>query len=130
MNISTIVNTKENPVNVVSTKRQNVIKKVRGLSLVANDNRYFLMDCDVSEYLFVYAVVMTEESHHFELEMFPTFLDKTDIVQKFPSTTIIDTTDVSARTDWIETYSDVIRMNIINDDTNSHTYDITIFGVR
>ena len=130
MNISTIVNTKENPVNVVSTKRQTVIKKFRGLSLAANDNSYFLMDCDVSEYLYVYVVVMTEESHHFELEMYPFYRDKTDIVKKFPYTTIIDTNAVSARTDWIETYSDVIHMNIINDDTNSHTYDITIFGVR
>ena len=130
MQMANIINTKENPVNVANVKRQNIISKIRGKTINGNDTSYIVVSADVSDYLFIYAVIQTDSSHSFALDMYPIYSDKTENVKNFPYTRIIENTGTTARTDWIETYSDSIHLELSNFSDTSHVYDVTIFGVR
>ena len=130
MEISTIVNTDANPVKVSSVKRQDTILKVRNKNINGNDTSYVGVKVDVSNYLFVYAVISTDASHNFKLYMYPKHADKTPAVSSYGYETIIDYTGTTARTDWLETYAPTINLELENNDSASHVYDVTVYGVR
>lgn len=133
MNISYNSNPSDNPVNARNPKHLHTVKTALPVTVAASGvNTSAFWEVDVSAYAFLIIVVRTETAHAHRVAIGWNHDNGSSLGAMAPEVNIFTSSQLrDGESDWIPNKGEKCFLTIRNDDTSeSHTYDVILYGVN
>lgn len=115
-------------------KRNIVIASVSGVTVKAGASTEIIAALDIGKYPIQYVTSFADTSHDYHVEFFyrtPVGIENTHGANTTDAIAIYKSAGKTrGASEWIESKSGRMKVNIRNNDTVDHVYDLVLYGVR
>lgn len=115
-------------------KRNVVIGSVSGVTVPAGTSKEVITPFDIGKYPIQYATSFANAGHDYTIEFFyrtPAVIENTHGANTTDPITVYSSQGkIRGATEWVDTKGGRMKVNIRNNDTVDHVYDLVLYGVR
>lgn len=115
-------------------KRIVVIASVSGVSVEAGASTQVINPQDISKYPIQFITTFADAGHDYHVEFFyrtPWEVENTFGVNTTEANAIYKSSGkIRGASEWVDAKGGMLKVNIRNNDTVNHTYDLVLYGVR